>query len=244
MQKINALSGKPLVFRNQDEISDFIIGEWVNIGKKALSEKGFFSVALSGGKTPLKIYRKIGKSKKIRFWRKTRIFLTDERLVPLDNTDSNYRMIKNNLINYTDIPQGFVHFVNSANKADIAAAQYEQQIKKALIFKNKKLPKFDLIMLGVGKDGHIASLFPGDKALKEKKRLVAVASAPGLKNKRLSITFPVINAARNIIFLVTGKKKAEIMFKVLKEKARLPVNMVRPKQARVFYILDKGAAGG
>jgi len=232
-----------LIFNNIEEISDFLIKSWIDISKKAINKKNRFVVVLPGGKTPIPIYKKLASSKNTFPWEKIHIFLSDERFVSFDNAESNYRMIKDNLLNNVSIPMGNIHPIYIKESAQISAKKYEEDIKRFFNLKEGQLPKFDLVILGVGEDGHTASLFPKDKALFEKEHLALTVHLDRLRHERISLIFPVINNANNIIFLVTGASKAKIIKEILDEKNnQLPVSLVRPTHGDVLFLLDAKAA--
>lgn len=239
---INIKNKNILAFKDINEIADFVIAQWKTISEKAIKEKGYFSVALSGGKTPELLYNKLSHKRTLP-WNKTHVFLTDERFVPYEDEKNNFNMINNTLLYHVSIPKGNIHAISTAEDAPQASAiKYERDLRS--FFKvNTKPPRFDLILLGIGKDGHTASLFPGTTAVKEKKRLSA-AAAPldKTKNERITITFPVINNAENVMFLVTGASKAKIVKEVIDGKNDLlPAAMVEPENGRLFFLLDESA---
>jgi 6-phosphogluconolactonase len=231
-----------IIFKTIDDMVDFVIAQWETISEKAIRGKGYFSVALSGGKTPVALYQKLSDRKELR-WDKTHIFIVDERFVSYEDEANNFHMINDTLLKHVSIPKDDVHSISTAEDAPQAAAiKYERDLRS--FFKvNTKPPRFDLILLGVGKDGHTASLFPGTPAVKEKKRL-AVAGAPldKTKNERITITLPVINNAENVMFLVTGGSKAKIVKEIIDgENDLLPAAMVELENGRLFFLLDESA---
>ncbi|MDD5730108.1 MAG: 6-phosphogluconolactonase [Candidatus Omnitrophica bacterium] len=231
-----------IVLANQKEITDFLIGIWAEQARDSIKRRKKFFVALAGGNTPVDIYRGIGNSKLINSWDKTQVFLTDERFVPLSSKESNYRMVRDTILDHIDIPPKNIHPVYTGDSAEKSAREYEQDLIKTFALKEGKFPDFDLILLGVGEDGHIASLLPGSPALKERKHLALGVYHDRLKQYRVTLTLPVINNARRIVFLVTGKRKAGIIKDIILEKALAPASLVKPENKNVLYLLDREAS--
>jgi 6-phosphogluconolactonase len=232
------------VFDDNDTMADFFIAKWREISSGALKERGSFAVALSGGKTPVPFYRKLaGEQGGVAQWNKTHVFFVDERFVPDTDTDSNYRMIKEILLDTADVPLDNIHSIPTGLPDPMSAAErYERDV--ALFFKlsGDSMPEFDLIILGIGTDGHIASLFPGSPALKEKKHFVTAVIIGGEMHNRITLTLPVLNKARNVIFLVTGKEKAKVLRDVLQvSDLSLPASLVAPEKGSLLYLADSGA---
>jgi 6-phosphogluconolactonase len=231
-----------IIFKTIDDMADFVVDQWKTISEKAIKNKKLFCVALSGGKTPVFLYKKLSHKKTLP-WDKTHIFIVDERFVPYENEENNFHMINDALLSHVSIPKENVHAIATEEYTSQAAAEkYEMELLS--FFKNNTAPpQFDLILLGIGEDGHTASLFPGTPAVKEKKRF-AVAAAPldKIKNERITITLPVINNAENVMFLVTGGNKAKIVKEVIEGKNNLlPAAIVEPKNGRLFFLLDERA---
>lgn len=233
---------KIIIFKTSDNMADFVIAQWKTISERAIKEKGCFSVALSGGKTPVFLYKKLSHKKTLP-WDKTYIFQTDERFVPYQDKENNFHMISDMLLNKIGIPRENVYPISTAEDASqLSAERYERNLR-SFFEVNAKPPRFDLVLLGIGQDGHTASLFPAAQAVKERKRL-AVATAPLNKkeNERITITFPVINNAENVMFLVTGNRKAKIVKEVIDDTCDLlPASMVKPESGKLFFLLDASA---
>lgn len=213
----------------------------VKTAVEVLQTKDKFSVALSGGSTPKSLYALLAsdKFKNEIDWRRTLVFFSDERCVPPDDEESNFRMAREALLSKIEIPDENIFRLRGELSPSEAAAEYETAIKKNL----GENPAFDLILLGLGDDGHTASLFPETAALKENKNLVAENFIEKFNSYRLTLTFPVINSAAQVIFLVTGAKKAPMVKRVLSEKAfDLPASLVKPENGRCFWFLDEVAA--
>jgi 6-phosphogluconolactonase len=242
---IRSYPGKEvLVFDQPEHLLDFLIHTWNAIAEEAVAERGFFSVALSGGSTPVKFYRKLAHAESLP-WDKTHIFIVDERFVPFDHRDSNYCMINETLLSNINIPHQNIHPVVTTHKsARDSAAGYERKIISFFHLTEGEAPAFDLILLGIGEDGHTASLFPGEDALQEKRHLaVNVAPSESHNHERITLTIPVINNARNIMFMVTGDSKAEVIMEILdKRESALPAVFVSPDHGSLYFLLDKEAA--
>lgn len=232
------------VFEDIGKMADFVVAKWRDISSEAIRARGFFTVALSGGKTPIEVYRRLaGEGGKRILWYKTHVFFVDERFVPYTDEASNYRMIKETLLDGAGVPLGNIHPIPTDLSDPVSAAErYERDITLFFRLPEDGIPDFDLVMLGIGSDGHTASLFPGSQALSEKRRLVA-AVAPGMeKHNRITLTLPVLNKAKNVIFLVTGREKAEILRDVLQgSDISLPASMVMPEEGGLLYLADAGA---
>jgi 6-phosphogluconolactonase len=226
------------VFRTGRDAASFIIRAWHEIARRGISSRGRFTVALSGGRTPAGLYDMLSNEAERSLWKDTHIFLADERFVPRDHPDSNYRLVREHLI----VQAGSVHPVAAEGLSqEEGAARYEEEIR-TFFDTHAYPPAFDLIMLGVGEDGHTASLFPGSPALKEKIRLICPVITDRMPHLRITMTLPVINSALNVIFFVTGRGKAQVMKEVLGKGSQLPAALVRPEQGALVHVLDEEAA--
>ncbi len=238
-------SKEVLIFDDVDGVSDFAVQKWVEISHEALKSKGRFEIALSGGKTPVNLYKKLSACKKPLPWNKTYAFMVDERFVFHEDAESNYRMINQTLLKHIKIPEEHIHSIPVEEKTPLASAKkYEEDLISYFKLARGKFPIFDLIVLGIGEDGHTASLFPDAPALTEACHLAVAVSSPDMSQiERITLTFPVINNAKNIIFLITGSNKAEIVKEVIEGgNSALPAAMVKPKKGKMFFLLDKSAA--
>jgi len=211
---------------------------------RCIAKHGRFVIALSGGNTPKRLYQLLATpefSNNIP-WKKVFLFWSDERFVPQTDAESNYRMVKENLLDHISIPKKNIFPTPVKNSPKLGAAKYEASIKKIFAYKE---PVFDWILLGVGEDGHTASLFPGTNILKKKKRLVKEVWIEQKQTWRISFTLPLINKAAQVIFLVAGKEKAKIVATALankKTKSLLPVQLVQPGKGIIYWLLDDEAA--
>ncbi len=231
---------KVLAFKTKAAATDFAIKKWAALAEDSVKTEKRFTAAVSGGGTPQDFYRKLGMQKNLP-WDRTHIFLVDERFVPFNNAASNFGMIKESLIKNIHIPTANIHPIDTAEDSpDISATKYEAELNSFFALQSGEFPVFDLIILGVGEDGHTASLFPNDPAIFEEKRLAVAASNDKLEHKRVTISLPLINNARNIIFLVTGKNKAPVIKEILeKHQQQLPAARVMPQNGELFFILGE-----
>jgi 6-phosphogluconolactonase len=216
---------------------------------ESIARTGRFAVALSGGSTPRTVYSLLAAPEfRDRIdWPRVHLFWGDERCVSPVHPDSNFRMVQEALLSKIAIPAENIHRMMGENEPAAAAAAYEQDLKKLFGANQGDWPRFDLIFLGLGEDGHTASLFPGSAALSEDKRWVAVAYVERLRAHRLTLTFPVINAAKQITFLVSGASKRAIVKQLLgagAEAADFPAAKVRPVDGKHTWLITQDAAGG
>jgi 6-phosphogluconolactonase len=231
-----------LIFKDIGEITDCAVKLWADISEKAIKDRGSFTVALSGGRTPVSLHKALADESGLP-WDRTHIFIVDERFVPFDHEDSNYSMIDSALLKHVEIPRENIHpVITEGISPGTSAERYEKDIISFFKTSNTEVPQFDLILLGLGVDGHTASLFPDTPALKEKGHLTAVTPSGGSRKERITLTFPIINNADNIIFMITGEDKADVAREVIEEKSPLPAAMVRPEKGKLYFLLD-GRAG-
>ena len=213
----------------------------------AVSERGRFSIALSGGGTPRKLFSLLAESysRDRMAWDRWHVFWGDERCVPPDHEDSNYRMANELLLSKVPVPAPQIHRIRGEMESPQDAARaYEQELR--LFFRNDSYPAFDVALQGVGDDGHTASLFPGASVLNEAERWVAAVNHSGVKvPDRVTLTLPVLNAARRILVLCAGESKAAIVHNIFQGNgpARYPVQRLQPSGGgELIWLLDKAAA--
>ena len=213
---------------------------FIEIARDAAKQRGRFAVALSGGSTPKSLYSLLA-SAEFRDqvpWAQTHWFWGDERCVPPDDPQSNYRMVKEALLSKAPVPPSNVHRMAGEDaEPERAARRYEQELRTFF----GGLPCLDLVLLGLGEEGHTASLFPGSPALEEQERWVVAPYVEKLKSHRLTLTLPVINAAANVAFLVAGAGKREILKQVTSSEGDLPAQQVRPKRGKLVWMADEAA---
>ncbi len=234
---------KVLIFESSFSLSNYLVKKWVLLAQEAISQRGRFTVALSGGRTPTEFYTKLSGLEDFNLWQKTHLFQADERFVPHDDSESNYKMIKETLLNYVPIPKENVHLIDVAcENAGLAAEEYKNSLVVFFDFRKNNLPCFDLILLGVGPDGHTASLFPDTQGISDPRRVTLPVSSPHLKDDRVSLTVSTINNARRVVFLILGTGKAAIAKAILEENFDCPAQKVQPTDGEVIYLLDREAA--
>lgn len=229
-----------IIRKDAEGLSAAAADRFVEFANTAIDSRGSFSVALAGGNTPRELYRLLA-SKKYRAaidWKKVSVFLGDERNVPPDSPDSNFRMVREELLRPLGIDENnsFRWQTELGDPATIAA-RYEELLRAEA--------PLDLVLLGLGSDAHTASLFPHTDALRETERLAVANWIPKLNDHRFTMTFPVINRALNVIFLVAGEEKAEAVAYILEGEFRpdqYPAQLVKPAGGDLYWLLDEGAA--
>ncbi|MDA8389042.1 MAG: 6-phosphogluconolactonase [Nitrospiraceae bacterium] len=234
-----------LVFNKKTVLEDYLVFKWMEIARRAISERGLFAAALSGGRTPAGFFRSLAGGRDESVWRNTHLFMVDERIVPHEDEASNWKMMDENLFSRCPVPRENIHPIPTGCRPEDCAQRYEMDLRTFSFFKAEAaeggFPVFDLVHLGLGEDGHTASLFPGSPVLKEKSRLAA-AVPDASRHDRVTLTYPVINSARNIIFLVMGEDKAGILARVAGKERDLPASAVFPQKGHLFFLADRGAA--
>jgi len=228
-------------------LADEAAQRFVALAHATIAEHGRFTVALSGGSTPRALYQRLAQSPLSAAvdWANVHVFWGDERMVPPDDIESNYRMARETLLDHVPIPAANIYPIPTIGGTPEAAASAYAETLTAVF--DAKLPRFDLILLGIGPDGHTASLFPGQpEAVRPSAALVvAVHNAPKPPPARVSFTFTLINAAANVLLVVAGADKAAALYEVLRgpaDIARLPAQGVRPAQGELVWLVDAAAA--
>ncbi len=255
---MNAFPPKVLVFETKEQVALAAAERFVAGAAEAIAVRGEFSVALAGGNTPRRVYDLLASDpyKNLTEWSRVHLFFGDERCVPPDHQDSNYRMVYEALISKIEIPPTNVHRMIGEGNPEEGATAYERELKAFL--HEGSWPRFDLVFLGLGEDGHTASLFPGSSAVKERSRcVVATRMEKAVANpfekqsqERITLTFPVFNHAAHVVFLVTGKQKSGRLAEVVKPPrvARtindepLPAQLIQPLDGSVEWLVDSAAA--
>src|SRR5688572_4984273 len=235
------------VAEHADALNHCVAEQFVRLTTEAVEARGRCAVALSGGSTPKSVYQLLAAPAfrtRVR-WSDIHFFWGDERHVPPDHPDSNYRMAVEAMLSKVPVPPANVHRVRSElADGERAAREYEETIRACV--DGKPLPRFDGIHLGIGTDGHTASLFPGSTALGERERLCVSNWVAKFGGYRITLTLPVLNAARAAIFIVTGAAKAPIIQQVLRDRDAtppFPAQLVRPVDGECWWMLDQAAAG-
>ncbi|MGD1213886.1 MAG: 6-phosphogluconolactonase [Terriglobales bacterium] len=227
--------------------------EFIRVARAAIGAQGRFTVALSGGSTPKALYSLLAANYADFAWNRIFLFFGDERHVPPTDADSNYRMVQESLLTKIAIPAENVFRVPAENPdAAAAASDYEAQLRRFFELlpgdrpgdRPGEFPRFDLILLGMGPDGHTASLFPDSPALDEQSRLVVANWVAKFNTDRITFTFPVLNRAAEVMFLVSGADKADMLRQVLEGKNTppLPSQRVQPSDGKLLWLLDEAAA--
>jgi 6-phosphogluconolactonase len=211
----------------------------------AIARAGRFTVAFSGGSTPVPLFRRIAEQAAGSglAWGKVHLFWSDERCVPPDHPDSNYRLVRDNLLERLPASGPLIHRIPGELPPEEAARAYEAELAQS--FPCPGLPEFDMIWLGAGTDGHTASIFPGTDPAAFPGRTAVAVHAAGARHPRVTLTLRVINNARHAVFLVTGKDKAEVVAEILqgKQRDRYPAGRVAPAGGTLTWLLDREAAG-
>jgi 6-phosphogluconolactonase len=240
-----------LISRTIDELLQTAATGIVDLARACVAANGICTIALSGGGTPRSLYELLATPALATEipWQDVHIFWGDERHVPPDHPDSNFRMANEALLSHVPIPAANIHRIPAelANAATVAVA-YAEDLRSAFHLDAadpEALPRFDLILLGMGEDGHTASLFPHSPALGERKALVAANPVPKLGTTRITLTLPVINHAARVWFLVTGGSKAEVLKAVLEgphQPETLPSQLINPTDGELCFLLDATSA--
>jgi 6-phosphogluconolactonase len=235
------------VCRDVDELNREAAAQFIALARDAIVQSRRFTVALSGGLTPKALYSLLASAEyreKID-WPWVHLFWGDERCVPPDHPESNFRMTREALLARVHLPAENIHRMTGEIEPGQAAAAYEAELQKFFGLAGGDVPRFDLIFLGLGEDGHTASLFPGSTALEEKDRLVATAYVDRLQAHRLTLTLPVINAAAQVTFLVAGQNKVGIVKELLGSDgstANYPAAKINPLDGRLTWLIAADAA--
>ncbi|HWP49575.1 MAG TPA: 6-phosphogluconolactonase [Candidatus Limnocylindrales bacterium] len=223
--------------------------EFMRRAREAVEAKGSFTVVLSGGSTPKGFYSLLVDDATFRNqipWDRIYFFWGDERPVPPDHIESNYRMANEVMLSKVPVPPTHIHRIRGENPdAGKAAEEYEQVLRDFFQLSAEQLPRFDLVFLGLGSDAHTASLFPCTRALQEQKRLVVSNWVGKLYTNRVTLTVPVLNRAACVIFLVSGDEKALPLKAVLEgryEPQQLPAQLIRPDPGELLWLVDHAAA--
>ena len=236
------------VFQDLSKLSRHAAEQFIKIGQRAIKSSGRFTVALAGGSTPKTLYQLLA-DEEFRDqidWENVFFFFGDVRDVSPMSDRSNFRMANELLLNKLEIPrENIIRWRTEIIDAAGVAESYEKTLARFFELENGKFPKFDLVLLGLGEDGHTASLFPQSSALSEQKRIAVSSYVEKLDANRLTLTPPTINSAANIIFLVAGKEKAPALFEVLngeRNPDRFPAQLVEIRPGKVRFFVDSEAA--
>lgn len=233
-----------MVAENIDELASYVAEELTKLSLDSVKMNGSFSLALSGGSTPEELYTLLSKEPYSLLipWKYVHVFWVDERCVPPDDIESNYRQINDELLKRLEIPFENIHRIQVELGHKQAVSRYQRELQE--FFRGSE-PEFDLVILGVGKDGHTASIFSDSNYTEQVGNYVSFTMAnyenrPGM---RVTLTFDAINSAKNVIFMVSGSEKAEIMKKIFHDKQKqFPASYVSPSKGSLKWVLDREAA--
>ena len=231
------------VFNDPQMVADNAAKLFIKNAQAAIRSRKRFSVALSGGNTPRLLYEKLATSSLASSldWKLVHLFWGDDRCVPPDDPESNYTMVSDTLLNHVPIPVENIHRIHGEPSPVQAANRYDTELRAFF----GETPSFDLVLLGLGEDGHTASLFPGSPALSETKRWaveVEHTTPPPPLVWRVTLSLPVLNAAQQVVFLVSGVGKARILSQVLKGGTFLPAELIQPAIGELVWLVDKQAS--
>lgn len=221
---------------------------FVGTAREATAARGRFTVALAGGSTPKPLYEMLASPpwRTQIDWGNVHMFWGDERLVPADHHESNYRMVNLALLSKVPVVATHVHRVpTDLGDPDTVATAYERTLRRHLTANGGEFPRLDLTILGLGADGHTASLFPYSDSLREERKLVVASQPPQLGPHRITMTVPMINQSRHILFLVSGAAKASVVKDVIagqSDPQRLPAQLICPTHGTQVWMLDEAAA--
>jgi 6-phosphogluconolactonase len=232
------------VFKDINELSQYAANSFVEIASQSIAKRGRFLTALSGGNSPTQLYKLLGDSFHDQVdWTRTHFFWGDERCVPADDEGNNYGQVRKVLFDKINIPADNIHRIISELDPDSAAREYAQTLED---FSEPPLawPRFDLVLLGMGNDGHTASLFPNSPVEINSPAIAVTANYQGRPANRVTLTPKVLNSSKNIMFLVTGKAKAETLRLVVGNKympKELPSQRIAPEDGTLTWLIDKDA---
>ena len=236
------------LFDHCSEIASYASREVACISTEAVSARGVFSIALSGGSTPKMLYALMAEHPTLRNslpWDKMQVFFGDERHVGPGHADSNFQMASDAMLAKVPLQPQQIHRIKGEyTDTAQAAAEYEDEIRRQFNLKSGEFPRFDLILLGMGNEGHTLSLFPGTKALHESQRIVTRNWVGKLYTERITLTASAANAAANVMFMVTGSDKASALKAVLEgphEPEQLPAQMIQPTNGSLSWLIDTAA---
>lgn len=237
---------KQYLFNDSSELAEQLARDFsAAVTEKAASGQ-VLTVALSGGHTPKTFFEVLADQYRDSIsWNNVVFFWGDERCVPPDNDESNYKMTKEALLSKIVIPEENIHRVKGEDPPHNEALRYAEEIKEFIPLSANGFPRFDWIFLGMGPDGHTASLFPGAPTLEEREKICVVATHPETGQKRISVTFPVLDNAKRVSFLVAGDSKAPVLKEIMESTGGplpYPASMVSPEDGVLEWYLDKAAA--
>jgi 6-phosphogluconolactonase len=238
-------SEQDIVVKDNQDWALWAADMFLERARECVRERGRFAVAVSGGSTPRPVHRLLAREpyRSVIPWARTHLFWVDERCVPETSAASNFGAAKEDFVDHIPIPASQIHPMPVEAAPHQGARQYEEELREFFASEEKGFPVFDLIFLGIGQDGHMASLFPGHNALHESERWVVAVKGGHPNVSRLTMTLPVLNSANVLAFLVYGKGKASVMKAIFDESDNLlPVQRIQPTQGRMIWLVDKEAS--
>lgn len=237
--------GKLEISETSADLVEHIAKTFSDLAQKAIAKNGRFIVSASGGSTPKALYKRLAEPPYAGGiqWADVIFFLGDERCVPHDHPDSNFKMLEEALLSKVAIPESNVfRTVGQAEDPEVSALSYDEDLRRVFRSPEGEVPRFDLILLGLGPDGHTASLFPESKALTVIDRLYVANFVEKFNSNRITMTFPLINEGEVVIFLVEGDGKAQILKEVLEQPDKqYPSQSVAPRSGNLFWYVDRAA---
>jgi 6-phosphogluconolactonase len=236
------------VYQNAGQVNRALAERFASISGKAIAARGRFVVSLAGGNTPHGAYELMTTPEYVALidWQSAYVFWGDERCVPPESLESNARSVRETLLNHVPVPVNHIHRIRGEIDPEQAAEEYDKTLRE--FFRNRMQsgkPRFDLVLLGMGVDGHTASLFPGAPSLHEEKKWVVAHKVKNVDLWRITLTPVALNAASNVIFLVMGAEKADMVKRVLEgdpNPDELPAQSIKPVDGNVLWLLDEHAA--
>jgi len=233
------------VLADPETLARAAASRFAGLARESVAARGRFAVALAGGSTPRRVYELLAgeEFREAVDWENVHVYFGDERAVPFDHADSNYRMASESLLSRVPLPPENVHRMTGEGDAAANARLYEDELRG--FFGDAPWPALDLVLLGMGDDGHTASLFPGTAALEERRAWVAANPVEKLNAFRLTLTAPAINHAGHVAFIVTGGGKAGVLAEVVegpREPRRLPSQLIEPRAGALDWFVDEAAA--
>lgn len=232
------------IFKDSPELTQAAAEQFVAAAQEAVAQRGKFTVALTGGSSPVELHKLLSQSpyKEQVPWEQTYVFWGDERWVPLTDEKSNAKMAFETLLNLVPVPKDYIYPMYGEGEPEEFALDYEKTLQQHF---NQEAPQFDLILLGMGDDGHTASLFPGTKVLSETSRWVQAYYLKPQSMYRITLTALIINQARKILFLTFGQNKANALYEVLEGNRNpdlYPSQLIQPQKGEVLWLVDEAAA--
>ncbi|NDJ52080.1 MAG: 6-phosphogluconolactonase [Chloroflexi bacterium] len=232
---------------NAEAVAQETARRWVMLANQAVAERGMFTIALSGGSTPRTVYSMMAADpwRGQAPWQDTYVFFGDERRVHHSDPESNYRMARETLLDHVPIPPNQVFPMPGEGLLKTAMLDYKKELRKVFKPGFKEFPRFDFVLLGMGEDAHIASIFPGTRAVSEGSEMVLAYLVPQMNVERMTLTLPVINNALQIVVQVVGQHKADALAKVLEGDYRpstYPAQALEPVDGQLIWLVDQAAA--